>query len=215
MPALERELGQAQNALGNSFGRDLRDALAARNIDIGGRVPRFEIGRFELNVDFARKAATLAYGKTPVVERIPISVDAALKAYDGAIKLVMGRNEDGAAWVKQLYDAWSNARRGRETADQRANVIDCYFGVFLARQKKGFRNAPRKAAVVDYTRAQFAYDLYEFVHRQRIPMGDLQIAVHTASKTEAETEERSLWIVEGDGPHDGRYIGSIEFKKNN
>ncbi len=214
LPALERELVEAQNALGDSFGRDLRDALAERDIQIGGRVPRFEIGRFELNVDFARRAASLAYGKTLVVERIPLSIDTALKAYDGAFKLIIGRSEDGALWAKQLHEAWSNARCGRETADQRANVIDCYFGVFMARQKKTFRSAPRKAAVIDYTRAQFAYDLYEFTHHQRIPVGDLQIAVHTATKTEADTEERSLWVVEGDSPHDGRYIGSIEFKKS-
>jgi hypothetical protein len=215
LPALQTELTRAENTLADSFGRDLRDALAARDIQIGGRGSQFEIGRFELNVIFEDRTSSLSYGKTLVVPRIPISVDAVLKAYDGAVKLITGRNEDGTIWLKQLYEAWANARRGRETADQRANIIDCYFGLFLARQKKSFRSAPRKAAVVEYTRAEFAYDLYEFIHRQHITLDGLEVNVHGATRTEAESDERGLWIVEGSSPHAGRYVSSIEFKKSN
>ena len=57
LPDLAEEVEQAQSRLGNEFGAALRDALAERGVEIGGRPPRFEVGRFEMGV------ATLRFEK--------------------------------------------------------------------------------------------------------------------------------------------------------
>ena len=71
----------AQRALGDTFGLALRHALAAQGIELGGRPPRFEIGRFELVANFVSRTATLSYGKELVLKRVPLSVEAAIKAW--------------------------------------------------------------------------------------------------------------------------------------
>jgi hypothetical protein len=36
-------------------------------------------------------------------------------------------------------------------------------------------------------------------------------SAHGATKSQTDNPERSFWIVEGDTPHAGRYIGDVEF----
>ena len=213
LPQVEAELVQAQQALGVTFGEQLRAALAERGHTIGGRGTLFEIGRFELKVNFLRRKASLAYGKLTVIPSIPLGVDSVLNAYDRAAKLIMGRNEKGDSWIRQFHEAWENARQRRGIEDVRANILDCYFELFLLRQKRGFLSAPEKRMVVDYSRAQFAYDLHEFGSHQRLQYNGKRVFAHLATKSQVDNE-RALWVVEGSGPNDGRYIGDIVFSNN-
>jgi hypothetical protein len=127
LPDVGQELEQAQYALGDTFGHALRAALAEQGLAIGGRPPRFEVGRFEIVANFVSRGASISYGKDVVVKRAPLSVEAVLKAYAREAKAIMGRNEDGARWVEQFYQAWEHARRRRSASDNRANIVDCYF----------------------------------------------------------------------------------------
>lgn len=214
LPEVEQELQQAQGALAETFGRALRDALAELGIAIGGRPPRFEVGRFEIAADFINRAAAISYGKNLVARRVPLSVEAVIKAYQRETKAIMGRNEDAVRWMEQFYAAWENARRRRDGADQRANIVDCYYEMVLLRQARAFHSAPSKHGFVDYSRAQFAYDFFEFANQQRRGHRGMKAFAHTATKSQAESADRSIWVVEGDGPHDGRYIGDVVFAKD-
>jgi len=214
LPGLQGEIDRAQRALGVTFGRALHDALAAQGIEMAGQAPRFAMERFELAADFAKRDGVLSYGKDVVVPRVPLSVEAALRAYTRASKAVTGRNEDGERWIAQLYTAWDIARRRRENADQRANVVDCYFELVLQRQTRTFHSAPEKARFVEYTRAQFAYDLFEFANRQRRSYKGQHVFAHTATKAQAESTEKSIWVVEGATPYNGRYVGDLVFSKD-
>ncbi len=109
MPELQSELDLAQRALGDEFGQKLRAALAALGVTIGGRPPKFEIGRFELDANFARRFSVLRYGKDIVAPHVPITVDATVKAYQAAVKAIQGRSAgrrsvDGAV-PRRLPDA--------------------------------------------------------------------------------------------------------------
>ncbi|MBK8046748.1 MAG: hypothetical protein IPK16_06270 [Anaerolineales bacterium] len=95
LPELQQELDLAQRALGDEFGQKLRDALAAVGVAIGGRPPKFELGRFELDVNFARRFGVLRYGKDVVVPHVPVTVEATLKAYQGAQELVRAAHKMG------------------------------------------------------------------------------------------------------------------------
>jgi len=214
LPSLESELEEAQRALGDTFGYALRGALAAQGIELGGRPPRFSIGRFELAADFVGQTAALSYGKHLLARRVPLSLEAVLKAYQREAAAVTGRAEDGARWMGQFYEAWESARARRDRSDQRANVVECYFELVLLRQSRAFRTAPTKGAFTEYSRAQFAYDLYEFGQNQQRVHKGWRMQAHGATKSQTDNPERSLWIVDGHGPHDGRYIGDIVFSQD-
>jgi hypothetical protein len=212
LPALDQELQQAQYALGDTFGLALRHALAEQGISLFGRPPRFEVGRFEIIANFVTRSASISYGKDLITRRVPLSVEAVIKAYQRDAKAVVGRNEDGDRWIAQFYTAWENARRRRGATDKRANIVDCYFDLVLLRQPRTFRSAPGKSSIVDYSRAQFAYDFFEFTNQQHRSYNGMHVSAHGATKSQADNSEKSFWIVEGDTPHAGRYIADVEFK---
>jgi hypothetical protein len=213
LPELNRELELAQIQLGTEFGQKLRDALAAEGISIGGRSPHFEIGRFELEVNFAKRFITLRYGKDNVVPRAPITVEAAIKTYDSASKSVMGRNQNGQAWISQFYEAYTLARRKRDAGGTRVNIVDCYVEMVLLRQGRAFSSEPSKRTFSDYTRAQFIHDFHEFAQRRRFAHNRQVVKAHVASKSQTDSPAKSMWMVEGDSPYDGRYVADVEFEK--
>ena len=211
MPGLAEEVEQAQAQLGNEFGAALRDALAELGIQIGGRPPRFEVGRFEIEANFVKRTASISYGKTELVPRVRLSLDTLLKTYENEVNSVEGRNEDGDRWIQQFYTAWQIARDKSKKNSLRMSIVDCYYELVLLRQKRTFNNAPSKRSFVDYNRAQFAYDFFEFTHRQQLTVDGLMVKAHTATKSQADSPSRSMWIVEGEGPHDGQFISDVEF----
>lgn len=213
LPELNEELDLAQRALGEEFGYKLRDALAQQGISIGGRAPKFEIGRFELDANFAKRFMTLRYGKDIVVPRISITVDAAIKAYTAAAKDIMGRNQDGKTWIAQFHDAYQIARRKRNSTEARVNIVDAYIELVLLRQGRPFASEPSKKTFTDYSRAQFIHDFYEYANNKRLSVNGLFVKASSATKSQTDSPAKSMWIVEGDSPYDGRYIADIEFVK--
>jgi hypothetical protein len=216
LPALRQELDMAQRVLGDEFGQKLRLALLEQGIQIGGRAPRFEIGRFELEANFAKRFIVLRYGKDIVVPHAPITVDSALKAHASASKTIMGRNQDAKAWIAQFHEAYQTAGRKRGTqtpsaGQARVNIVDCYFEMVLLRQGRAFASQPSKHTFADYLRAQFEYDFYEFTGRQRLAYDGHFVKAHSAVKSQTDNATKSMWIVEGDTPYDGRYIADVEF----
>jgi hypothetical protein len=213
IPELNEELELAQRALGDEFGAKLRDALAEQGIGIGGRAPKFEIGRFELEANFAKRFIVLRYGKDVVVPHASITVDAALKAYQTATKLIGGRTQDGKAWIAQFYEAYQRARRKLGVDGVRVNIVECYVEMVILRQGRAFSSEPSKRTFTDYSRAQFIYDFFEYANLQRIAHNGQVVRAHSATKSQADSAAKSMWIVEGDTPYDGRYIADVEFEK--
>lgn len=214
LPEINTELELGQRALGDEFGRRLRDALNEDGIEIVGRGTKFGIGPFELDANFSRRFMTLRYGHDMVVPRLPITVDAALKAYQNATRLIGGRNQDGKAWIAQLYEAYQIVRRKRNSDGTRANIVDVYGELVWLRQGRNFLAEPSKRTLTEYTRAQFIYDFYEFTNRQRIPYEGQYVRAHSATKSQTDSPLKSMWIVEGDTPYDGRYLADIEFVRD-
>lgn len=213
IPELQGELDLAQRALGDEFGQKLRAALAALGVAIGGRPPKFEIGRFELDANFAKRACVLRYGKDIVAPHVSITVDATVKAYQAAAKAIQGRSVDGAAWMAQLSDAYQAVRRKREISGSRVNIVDVYVELVILRQGRNFIVEPSKRTFSDYSRAQFIHDFYELTSSQRLTHQGQVVRVHASTKSQTDSPAKSMWIVEGDSPYDGRYISDIEIVK--
>jgi hypothetical protein len=214
LPQFDRELQAALQALGATFGEALRDALAEQGITVRGRPPHIEIGRFAVTTDFVARTATISYGKLPVAKRVPLSLDAVIRAYQREAKAIEGRNEDGERWMAQFYNAWETARQKRANPDRRANIVDCYYEMVLLRQPRSFHSEPLKNVFVDYRRAQFAHDFFQVTQVQRRAYKGQHVFAHSATKSQADSADKSFWIVEGAGPHDGRYIADVVFSQD-
>jgi len=213
IPELQSELDLAQRALGDEFGQKLRGALQELGVNIGGRPPKFEIGRFELDANFAKRASVLRYGKDIVVPHVSITVDATIKAYQSAVKAIQGRKVDGAEWMAKLYDAYQNVRRKRGIDGDRANIVDVYVELVILRQGRAFGVEPSKRTFSDYSRAQFIYDFYEFTSRQRLAHRGQVARVHASTKSQTDSPAKSMWIVEGDSPYDGHFYSDMQFSE--
>jgi hypothetical protein len=211
MPLLAEELQEAQKQLGNVFGLALRDAMATSGIEVAGQPPRFEIGRFEINANFLVRKASLFYGKWEVARNVPLSLETVIKAYEREVTNIEGRDEDGTGWVEQFYAAWEMANRKGGKATGRANIVDCYYELALLRQSRAFRNEPSKRSFSDYSRAQFIYDFVEFTQNQRLAYQGMIAGMHVATKSQADSPGKSMWIVTGSTPHDGQYVSDVEF----
>jgi hypothetical protein len=211
VPELQNELDLAQRALGDEFGQKLRTALSSQGVSIGGRPPKFEIGRFELEANFARRFSVLRYGKDIVAPHVAITVDATLKAYGHAFKAIEGRTHDGAAWLAQFHDAYQTARRRRSISAARINIVDVYLELVLLRQGRAFASEPSKRTFTDYTRPQFLYDFYEFTGRRRLAHAGQVVKTHSATKSQTDSPTKSMWIVAGDSPYDGYFVADVEF----
>jgi hypothetical protein len=212
LPAAHEELSVAERQLSDAFGVRLRDALANEGIALNGRPPKFEIVRFELEANFSGRLLTLRYGKDMVVPKLPITIEAALKAYQTAVKTIVGRTLDGQSWIATFYEAYTNAQRKGALTTARVNIVDCYIEMVLLRQGKAFKSEPSKRTISDYTRAQFIYDFYEVTGKARQAHVGRIVKASVATKSQTDNPSRSMWIVEGDSPHDGRYIGDVEFE---
>jgi hypothetical protein len=171
------------------------------------------LGRFELDANFARRFSVLRYGKDMVAPHVSITVEATIKAYQTAVKAIQGRSQDGASWIAQLHDAYQTVRRKRGINGSRVNIVDVYVEMVLLRQGRSFASEPSKRTFSDYSRAQFIYDFYEFTGRQRLAHQGQTVKVHSATKSQTDSPAKSMWLVEGDSPYDGRYIADIEFTK--
>jgi hypothetical protein len=214
LPELSSELELAQRGLGDEFGYRLRAALADLGLVLGGRAPKFEIGRFELEANFAKRALVLRYGKDSVVPHVPITVEAVIRAYQRAAKEIGGRAQDGSVWIAQFHEAYQLARRKRDAGRARVNIVDCYLELVILRQGRAFFSAPSKRTFADYSRAQFLYDFYEFAQRRRLAHQGQVVRAHVAVKAQTDSPAKSMWIVEGDTPYDGRYFADVEFVKD-
>jgi len=214
LPELNTELELGQRALGDEFGERLRDALAQQGIQIRGRGTKFVIGRFELNANFVQRVVTIRYGQDIVIPRAPITVEAAVKAYQNAAKLVTERQQDGKTWMAQFYDAYQVTRLKRNADSARVNLVDCYIELVLLRQGRAFVSEPSKRTFSEYTRAQFIYDFYELTNQQRLAHNGQYVRAHVATKSQTDNPIKSMWIVEGDSPYDGRYIADVEFVRD-
>jgi hypothetical protein len=211
LPRLTAALKEAEAQLGNVFGEALRDAMAESGVEVTGQPPRFEIGRFELNANFLNRKASLSYGKWEVARNISVSLDAVIKTYEREARSIEGRSVDGTGWIQQFYEAWEVVNRKNSKTTGRVNIVDCYFEMSLLRQNRAFKNEPSKRSFADYSRAQFTYDFVEFTQRQHLVYNGMIAQMHVATKSQTDSPGKSLWVVTGNSPHDGQYVGDVEF----
>jgi hypothetical protein len=116
--------------------------------------------------------------------------------------------------MAQFHEAYQRTRRKQAIDGTRVNIVDCYLEFVWLRQGRAFSSEPSKRTFTDYSRAQFIYDFYEFAGLQRLSTDNGQIVrAHSATKSQADSPAKSMWIVEGDTPYDGRYIADVEFEK--
>ncbi|MBK8796001.1 MAG: hypothetical protein IPM07_06180 [Anaerolineales bacterium] len=182
-------------------------------VGIGGRPPKFEIRRSELDANFARRFSVLRYGKDVVAPMCRSPSRPPSKPTRLRSRRSRARNQEGAAWLAQFHDAYQIVRRKRANTDNTRQHRRCLYRTGAAAPGAPFASEPSKRTFSDYSRAQFIHDFHEFTGRQRLAHKGQVVKVHASTKSQTDSPAKSMWIVEGDSPYDGRYISDIEFVK--
>ena len=214
--AFRRETERALDALAFDFAKDLRDTFAGRGVEVNGRPPALLVGDLVLRIDVAARKAQWFYGQEPLTGRLPLSGAAIVEAYERQRKLIAQDGSDPADFLRELFATWSGELQGRsrKPVGNRLNLVDTYAKLTMARQSARFWNAPSRQTFKDYPRPQFVRDL---VRAQAVPAfsvdGRLQhLRLGVATKSQADSSSRSVWLPSLGGGLDGAYYSDVTFE---
>jgi len=211
-----RETERALDALAFDFAKDLRDAFAGRGLEVDGRPPALLVGDLVLRIDVAARKAQWFYGQEPLTGRLQLSTAAIVDAYERQQKLIAQRESVPADFLRELFATWDGElkSRSRRPAGNRLNLVDTYAKMTMARQSARFWNAPSRQTFKDYPRPQFVRDL---VRAQASPTFDVdgrryRLRLGVATKSQADSSSRSVWLPSAAGGLDGTYYSDVTFE---
>lgn len=208
--AFQAETEKALDGLAFDFAKNLKDTFEARDISVQGRPPTLVIDPLVLNININARKAQWFYGKEALTRPLPLSIGAIIKAYDQQDKLIMQRSIDTKAFLDELKSTWEQLLKERTKRPQgdRINLIELYSKLVLNRQANRFWNAPSRSTFKDYERPFFVRDL---VLAQQSPAFDkYNLRLGVASKSQAESASRSIWLPRG--ALEGAFYSDIVFE---
>ncbi|MEZ4630660.1 MAG: hypothetical protein R2880_08130 [Deinococcales bacterium] len=202
-------------ALAFDFAKDLKDSFQAKGIEIEGRPPSLVVGELLLEINMASRKALWFYGKEPLSRPLALSLSSISQAYEAARKLVLERKLTPPTFSQELFQVYNQelAKRSRRPTGGRLPILEIYSQMVLARQSSRFWNTPSRATFVDYPRVLFVRDLVlSQGHRQVSHEGSHQLwHLHGATKSQAESASRSLWLPSS--ALEGAYYADISFEE--
>ena len=215
--AFRSETERALNALAFDFAKDLREVFAVRGVEVDGRPPALLVGDLVLRIDVAARKAQWFYGQEPLTGRLPLSATAIVDAYERQRKLIAQGESDPAEFLRELFATWDGElkSRSRRPAGNRLNLVDTYAKMTLARQSARFWNAPSRQTFRDYPRQRFVRDL---VRAQAAPAFTVdgrrhRLRLGVATKSQADSSSRSVWLPSAGGGLDGAYYSDVTFEE--
>lgn len=201
------------DALAFEFARDLKEVFEQRGQSVDGRPPVLVVDSLTLHIDMATRKARWFYGREPLTNPIPLSINTILRAYDQQTKAVVQRIIDAEAFMAELHKAWLDAlaKRQKAPAGKRINIVEIHSQVTLNRQSGRFWNSPSRSTFKDYPRAHFVRDL---VLVQAAPTVTVDGTTHrlrlgVATKSLADNPARSIWLPQAG--LDGEYYSDLTF----
>ena len=209
---------QALEALAFDFARDLKELFETQGETVSGRPPTVVVGELVLQLDVNARKGQWFYGKEALTKPLALSFTAIPKAYDQQKKQIVERQTDTGQFLQELYSTWNELieQRSRYPAGGRINVIEIYSKMVLNRQNTRFWNQPSRRTFRDYERAFFVRDLVlarEAGALVNVDGKELRLRLGTATKSQAEQANRSVWIP--NGPLDGVFYADVSFEENN
>ena len=181
---------------------ELRAALAEQGVVIGGRPPKFEIGRFELEANFVSRSASCATARTwwrPTCPSPSTPRSRPTRARPRRSPAARSARLDCAV-LRGLSDCPPQTQRASDRgAHQHRRRLP---GARAAAPGPAFASEPSKPPSPTTAGPQFIYDFYEFTGRQRMAYQG-QGVMGTLPPSRRPIARKSMWIVEGDSPYDG------------
>lgn len=210
----------ALDSLAFQFARDLKESFEARGQTVEGRPPTLVVDRLVLQIDIAARKAQWFYGKEALTKPLPLSLGGIIAAYDQQRKAIVERKDETPLFLADLYKAWSDLmtekteKSGRRPAGNRINLVEIYAKLVLNRQATRFWNAPSRSTFKDYERHFFVRDLAlanEAGATVIIDGGSYRLRLGVATKSQADSAARSVWLP--NGALDGDFYGDITFEE--
>lgn len=203
---------EQRRTLRDRLGRELGAACASRNwtMRVVSREDPIElrIAGLSLVVDSQRGRAEIRFARETIA-----AVAAESAAIVKGIETVRARL-DGAFDPAEFFDrckvAWS-ACRVALGAPERVEILDFLSYLAIGMQKPKFRHDPVKSNYADYSRAQFAYDLWRLRRAGALVRGGFRLNLGVATGTTASQKKRVVYVEDEDG--NGEYKLTVFFTK--
>ena len=210
----QAETEKALGALAFEFAKDLREAFTARGLEVTGRPPTLAVSELVLGIDTAVRKAGWFYGKEALTRPLPLSLSAVVGAFEREQRTILARELDTDAFLGELYTTWAQVlgEKSRRPQGGRVNLLETYSKLVLNRQSGRFWNAPSRSTFRDYPRALFVRDLVLAQPSPTVTInGERQrLFLGVATKSQAESSSRSLWVPQG--AFEGGYYADITFE---
>jgi len=177
-----------------SFGRELAKAFEREKIQLKGRIPKFLVGPYAIEVDFERGRARITFGYNKVRDNLPLETQSIVKA------LINTRKEIERAFDPQksadiVFDAYMRSLKILDKPmGERIPIMEVLQQVVFMLQGPGFRSDPRRENFKGLGRSQFAMMLYNIRASGILARRRYAPCLATATFDATRKRENFLWI---------------------
>jgi len=187
------------------FGSELSAALTAKGYSLSGQYPLLRAGLFTLQLDFGKDTAVLWYG--PRQEKLDTCHLAVAQVVECLEKCreTLGSKLEPSDFMALLHNAYLRLEGGRKKEDVAITSVLPEIAFLL--QNPSFQQNPRRENFVNYTRADFSFDLYRFRFKNSGERPLFEKKLHLRSTTLSSTASRKtfLWIPSDDEGNGSTY----------
>ncbi|RRR70196.1 MAG: hypothetical protein EI684_13705 [Candidatus Viridilinea halotolerans] len=180
------------------FANELDELLRPIGLRLSGALPELHAGLFTIEVDAEGTKVTLWYGRKQ--ERLGhLALDSSkVKDYVEKQRKELGAKLVFEKFYAKLTQAYQRAKRSHN--EENVPITNVLVEMAFLLQKPVFYEDPRREYYIEYQRADFSYDLYQF--RDSLIQKGLHLRVATRVYNQ---RSMYLWIPERDEGQGSRY----------
>ncbi|MBD3349964.1 MAG: hypothetical protein GF364_00580 [Candidatus Lokiarchaeota archaeon] len=189
---VKEKIDKIQETILNKFGVELESILAEHHLSLKGQYPRLQASFYTMEMDTIRNKVTIWFGpKEEKLERVDLNAQKVGETLVGLSKKLGCQKK-----VQEFYDLLEiayNSLKIKLGKSSEIPLIALLIEMIPLVQDQAFRKSPRKELYKNYSRADFAYDLFQYLHsmtNNRTKRPKLTVA------TRAQTADKAkyLWI---------------------
>lgn len=183
------------------IGLELEVYFAHRGVPVVLTGDVLAAGALHIRIEPRADRATLCFADEEVRARVPLAPERLYREWEAALGRLERAGTEPTAFAEELVTAYGTTAR----AGARVPLPRVHFAMFVARQPARARQDPRKGRLRDYPRAQFAWDLHQWLEAGAPTPPGGEIEVLDASTSAARSARTSVRVP-------GRVLGDVRVR---
>lgn len=177
-----------------SFGKELESALSKAGMKLEGRMPRFRVGPYGIEVDFERSRAKITFGHDAISDKVPLEPDSIVKALMKDKKNIE-KFFDPKKSVELVFNAYLRTLKiVNRPMGEKIPIMEVLGQLVFMLQSPHFKSDPRKENYRGLSRAQFAMMLFKIKETKVKAHGKYELFLTTATFDATRKRENFIWV---------------------